>query len=59
MKNLADVNLTALDVNSDAIAYSVLQYAMNTSDINGIRGKGNFQITPGFSDPQHADEVAQ
>jgi len=32
---------------------------MNTSDINGIRGKGNFQITPGFSDPQHADEVAQ
>ena len=52
-------NMYALDVNSDAVAYSVLQYAMNTSDINGIRGKGNFQITPGFSDPQHADEVAQ
>ena len=55
----ANNNMYALDVNSDAVAYSVLQYAMNTSDINGIRGKGNFQITPGFSDPQHHDEVAQ
>ena len=55
----ANNNMYALDVNSDAVAYSVLQYAMNTSDINGIRGKGNFQITPGFSDPQHSDEVAQ
>lgn len=52
-------NMYALDVNSDAVAYSVLQYAMNTSDINGLRGKGNFQITPGFSDPQHSDAVAQ
>jgi Zn-dependent M28 family amino/carboxypeptidase len=40
----ANVNLHALDVNSDAIAYAVLQYAMNTSDVNGQRGKGNFQI---------------
>ena len=40
----ANVNLDALDVNSDAIAYSVLQYAMNTSDINGQRGKGNFPV---------------
>jgi aminopeptidase Y len=55
----ANNNMYALDVNSDAVAYSVLQYAMNTSDINGMRGKGNFQITPGFSDPQHSDEVAQ
>ena len=37
-----NVNLTALDVNSDAVAYAVLQYAMNTVDINGVRGKGNF-----------------
>ncbi|HJS18976.1 MAG TPA: M28 family metallopeptidase [Anaerolineales bacterium] len=41
--------LIALDVNSDAIAYAVLQYAMNTSDVNGVRGKGNFQIVPGNS----------
>jgi len=34
----------ALDVNSDAIAYAVLQYAMNTSDVNGQRGKGNFKL---------------
>ena len=32
----------ALDVNSDAIAFAVLQYAMNTSDVNGVPGKGNF-----------------
>jgi Zn-dependent M28 family amino/carboxypeptidase len=34
----------ALDVNSDAIAYAVLQYAMSTSDVNGKRGKGNFKL---------------
>jgi Zn-dependent M28 family amino/carboxypeptidase len=37
-------NNHALDVNSDAIAYAILQYAMNTSDVNGVRGKGNFQL---------------
>jgi Zn-dependent M28 family amino/carboxypeptidase len=36
--------LIALDTNSDAIAYAVLQYAMNTSDVNGIKGKGNFKV---------------
>jgi aminopeptidase Y len=43
----------ALDVNSDAVAYSVLQYAMNTEDVNGVRGKGNFQLTPGNSEHHH------
>ena len=38
----ANNNNSALDANSDAIAFSVLQYAMNTSDINAARGKGNF-----------------
>jgi Zn-dependent M28 family amino/carboxypeptidase len=42
----ANVNLTALDTNSDAIAYAVLQYAMNTSDVNGVKGKGNFKVNP-------------
>lgn len=41
---------TALDVNSDAVAYAVLQYAMNTSDVNGQRGKGNFTPPPAHSD---------
>jgi len=50
----ANVNLTALDVNSDAIAYSVLQYAMNTADVNGEKGKGNFQLVPGDSG-QHTE----
>ncbi|MBC7876817.1 MAG: M20/M25/M40 family metallo-hydrolase [Anaerolineales bacterium] len=40
----ANNNDFALDVNSDAIAYSVLQYAMNTSDVNGQKGKGNFKL---------------
>ena len=38
----ANNNDTALDVNSDAVAFATLQYAMNTSDINAVRGKGNF-----------------
>lgn len=33
----------ALDVNSDAIAYATIQYAMNTQAINGDKGKGNFK----------------
>ena len=41
-----NISLKALDVNSDAVAYSVLQYAMNTQDINGERGKGNFKPEP-------------
>lgn len=38
-----NVNLFALDVNADAVAYSVLQFAMNTQSVNGKRGKGNFK----------------
>jgi aminopeptidase Y len=38
-----NVNLQALDVNSDALAYSVLSYAMSTKAVNGERGKGNFE----------------
>ena len=49
-----NINLTALDVNSDAVAYAVLQYAMNTQDINGQRGKGNFKPDP----HDHADELS-
>ena len=36
--------LIALEINSDAIAYAVLQYAMSTEDVNGQRGKGNFRL---------------
>jgi hypothetical protein len=37
------VSLEVLDLNADAIAHSVLQYAMNTQAINGKKGKGNFK----------------
>ena len=36
--------LIALDTNSDAIAYAVIQYAMSTADVNGVKGKGNFKV---------------
>jgi Zn-dependent M28 family amino/carboxypeptidase len=37
----------ALDVNSDAIAYSVITYAMSTELINGTKSKGNFRPATG------------
>jgi Zn-dependent M28 family amino/carboxypeptidase len=33
-----NVNLFALDVNADAVAYATLQFAMSTNAVNGIRG---------------------
>ena len=42
----ANNNNTALDVNADAIAYATLQYAMSTTDVNAVRGKGNFKVPP-------------
>ncbi len=47
----ANNNDHALDVNSDAIGYSVLQYAMSTSDVNGLPGKGNFPVAPPSGGP--------
>jgi Zn-dependent M28 family amino/carboxypeptidase len=38
-----NVSLEVLDLNADAIAYAVLQYAMNTQAVNGKKGKGNFK----------------
>jgi len=42
----ANNNNFALDKNSDAIAYAIIKYAMNTSDVNGVKGKGNFKVQP-------------
>lgn len=38
-----NVNLHALDVNADAVAFSTLTYAMSTEGVNGVPGK----IVPG------------
>jgi aminopeptidase Y len=38
-----NINLEAYDTNVDAVAYAVLQYAMNTQSIDGVKGKGNFK----------------
>jgi len=43
----ANINLHALDVNSDAVAFSVLTYAYSTESVNGVPGKevpGEFTI---------------
>jgi aminopeptidase Y len=47
---IANVNLEAMDINADAIAYAVLNYAMSTEPINGVPGKGNFR------NQAHADD---
>jgi Zn-dependent M28 family amino/carboxypeptidase len=47
----ANNNDHALDVNSDAVAYASLSYAMSTELINGTKSKGNFR-------PQLHDEQA-
>lgn len=39
-----NVNLRTLEINSDAVAFATLKYAMDTSDVNGLRGKGNFVL---------------
>jgi Zn-dependent M28 family amino/carboxypeptidase len=51
----ANNNDHALHVNSDAIGFATLQYAMNTFDVNGERGKGNFKLqnAPPFHDHDH------
>ncbi len=49
--NYANNNDQALDVNSDAVGYAVLQYAMSTDDVNSQRGKGNFKLWDG-PDPE-------
>jgi aminopeptidase Y len=36
--NYGNVNLFALDVNADAVAYATLQFAMSTFAVNGIKG---------------------
>ena len=32
-----------LELNAKAVAFSVLQYGMNTEAVNGKEGKGNFR----------------
>lgn len=46
-----NINLDALEINSDAVAYSVLQYSMNTEAVNAERGKGNFKMPPMETEP--------
>ena len=52
----ANNNDQALDVNSDAVGYAVLQYAMSTDDVNSQRGKGNFKLWDG-PDPERDEHT--
>lgn len=49
----ANVDLTALDVNADAVAYATLQFSMNTESVNAERGKGNFKMPDLPPDDDH------
>ena len=51
----ANNNDYALDVNSDAIAYAVLQFSMNTTAINAKRSKGNFKMPELEEDDHHGN----
>ena len=42
--NFANKNDLTLEINSDAIAYAVLQYAMSTADVNGNKGQDYFSL---------------
>jgi hypothetical protein len=53
------LRLFVKDVNSDAVAYGVLQYAMNTEEINGVKDKGNFKPAPGNSEDHRHDAEVQ
>jgi hypothetical protein len=50
-----NVNLRALDVNSDALAFATLRYAMSTSDINGVPGNAGFPTTAVLDDFNRAN----
>jgi Zn-dependent M28 family amino/carboxypeptidase len=49
----ANNNDFALDVNSDAVAYATLQFAMDTGPVNAERGKGNFKMPDLPPDDDH------
>jgi hypothetical protein len=39
-----NLSLTALDQMSDAAAHATISLAQSTEAINGVRGKGNFNV---------------
>ena len=53
--DIDNLDLHALEVNTDAIAFSVLTYAASTEGVNGVRGAkipGNFTV-PAPAGPEH------
>jgi len=39
-----NISLPVLFLNSNAVAFATLQYAMNTETVNRVRGKGNYKL---------------
>lgn len=52
-----NVSLDVLEEMSDGAALAVLQYAMNTEEINGVSGKGNFAPDRGASSDHRNDRL--
>jgi Zn-dependent M28 family amino/carboxypeptidase len=53
---MANINADVLALNADAVAYAVLQFAMNTSVVDGQRGRGNFVAPPRST---HHEEITR
>ncbi|HET9912698.1 MAG TPA: M28 family metallopeptidase [Anaerolineales bacterium] len=52
-----NINLSAYDVNVDAVAFATLKYALSTKDVNGVKGKGNFPPVSGTASvPDNASD---
>jgi Zn-dependent M28 family amino/carboxypeptidase len=49
--NYGNVNLYALDLNIDGVAYATLQFAMTTKAVNGIKGKDLKALKQGGMNP--------
>lgn len=56
--DIDDLNLEALDQMSDAAAHATISLAQSTQTINGVRGKGNFNIPPGHADAPDPEAIA-
>jgi Zn-dependent M28 family amino/carboxypeptidase len=53
----ANNNDFALETNAHGVAFSTLQFAQNTSAVNGAKGKGNFKPDPMWLDPTDAEHA--
>ena len=57
--DIDNLDLTALDQMSDAAAHATISLAQSTQAINGVRGKGNFNVKPTVPPPAQLATAGQ